>query len=155
MKNGRRWFCVLVLGFFLTGCTGFFLSAERPRVNVANIEPKEVKLLEQVFTMDLRIQNPGESAIHVRGLSFELEINDRPFATGVSDQQLTIEPFTSKVVQVEAVTTLASLLRQVSQAQKTVDAQKLKYRLKGTIHTGEALGRISFDETGEIAGPQQ
>jgi hypothetical protein len=36
-----------------------------------------------------------------------------------------------------------------------VDELKLKYRLKGTIHTGSALGRIPFDETGEIAGLQQ
>jgi LEA14-like dessication related protein len=144
----------LAAGICLAGCTGLFLNAERPRVNIANIEPKDMKLLEQVFTMDLRIQNPGESAIHIRGLTFELEINDRPFATGVSDRQLIIEPFTSQVVQVEAVTTLASLLRQVSRVQKSVDAQKLEYRLKGTIHTGEAFGRISFDETGEIAGLQ-
>jgi len=141
----------------ITGCAGagLYMSADRPRVNISNIQPKDVKLLEQVFTMDLRIQNPSESAIDVKGLAFNLDINNKPFATGVSNKQLTIQPFTSQIIQVEAVTTLANLLRQVSQAQKSADATKLKYRLQGTIHTGSALGRISFDETGEIAGPQQ
>ncbi len=157
MKNITRVLCALISGFVLIGCAGagLYMSADRPRVNISNIQPKDVKLLEQVFTMDLRIQNPSESAIDVKGLAFNLDINNRPFATGVSNKQLTIQPFTSQIIQVEAVTTLANLLRQVSQAQKSADAAKLKYRLQGTIHTGSALGRISFDETGEIAGPQQ
>ncbi len=155
MKGIPRVLCILIVGFFFIGCTGLFLSAERPRINIANIQPKDVKLLEQVFTMDLRIQNPSESAIDVKGLNFDLEINDMQFATGVSNQQMTIQPFTSQVIQVEAVTTLANLLRQVSQVQKSVDTAKLKYRLKGTIHTGSAFARIPFDERGEIEAPQQ
>jgi len=155
MRDVFRLTCLIVAVILITGCAGLYMSADRPRVNISNIQPKDVKLLEQVFTMDLRIQNASESAIDVKGLAFNLEINDRPFATGVSNQQLTIQPFTSQVIQVEAVTTLANLLRQVTQVQKSVDAAKLKYRLQGTIHTGSALARISFDETGEIAGPQQ
>ncbi len=155
MRKIIRFKCWVVAVALLTGCTGLFLSAERPRVNISNIQPKDVKLFEQVFTMDLRIQNPSESAIRVRGMTFEIEINEKPFATGVSDQQLTIQPFTSQVVQVEAVTTLASLLRQVSHVQKSVETQTLRYRIKGTIHTGEAPGRIFFDEEGEITTPQQ
>jgi LEA14-like dessication related protein len=155
MRDVFRLTCLIFATVLITGCAGLFLSADRPRVNIANIQPKDVKLLEQVFTMDLRIQNPSDSAIDVKGLAFNLEINNIPFATGVSNKQLSIQPFTSQVIQVEAVTTLANLLRQVSQVQKSVDASKLKYRLKGTIHTGSALARIPFDETGEIAGPQQ
>ncbi|MCX5834481.1 MAG: LEA type 2 family protein [Deltaproteobacteria bacterium] len=155
MRDVFRLTCLIVAAALMAGCTGLFLSAERPRINLSNIQPKDVKLLEQVFTMDLRIQNPSESAIDVKGLAFDLEINNIQFATGVSNKQLTIQPFTSQVIQVEAVTTLANLLRQVSQVQKSVDASKLKYRLKGTIHTGSTFGRIPFDESGEIAGPQQ
>ena len=135
----------------LAGCAG--LLAERPRVNIASITPKEMKLLEQVFTMDLRIQNTGESEIAVNGIVFDLEINDRPFATGVSNQNLVIKPFSSQVVQAEAVTTLPNLLRQVAGAPKS-DELKLTYRLRGTIHTGGALGRIHFDDKGEISAAQ-
>ncbi len=155
MRDVFRLTCLSVAAALIAGCAGLFSSTERPRVNISNIQAKDVKLLEQVFTMDLRIQNPSESAIDVNGLSFDLEINNKHFATGVSNKQLTIQPFTSQVIQVEAVTTLASLLRQVSELQKSADEPKLKYRLKGTIHTGSALGRIPFDETGEIAGLQQ
>jgi LEA14-like dessication related protein len=157
MRDIFRLTCLVMAAVFITGCAGagLYMSADRPRVNISNIQPKDVKLLEQVFTMDLRIQNPSESAIDVKGLVFNLEVNNKAFATGVSNQQLTIQPFTSQVVQVEAVTTLASLLRQVSQVQKSADATKLKYRLQGTIHTGSALAKIPFDETGEIEVPKQ
>jgi LEA14-like dessication related protein len=155
MRDVFRSTCLIIAAVLITGCAGLSLSADRPRVNIANIQPKDVKLMEQVFTMDLRIQNPSDSAIDVKGLAFNLEVNSKPFATGVSNKQLTIQPLTSQVIQVEAVTTLVNLLCQVSQVQKSADVSKLKYRLQGTIHTGSAFGRIPFDETGEIAVPQQ
>ena len=155
MQAFIRFAGVIAAAVFITGCSGLMLSAERPRFNIANIQPRELKLLEQVFTMDLRIQNPSGSPIDIQGLVFNLEINDVPFASGVSDKHLTIPPFTSRLLQVEAVTTLASLLHQISQAQKSTDAMKLKYRLKGTIHTGSVPARIPFDEAGEISGLQE
>ncbi len=154
MQSIIRFTGLIVAAVFITGCSGLMLSAERPRFNIANIQPRELKLMEQVFTMDLRIQNPSASPIDIKGLVFNLEINDIPFASGVSDKHLTIPPFTARIHQVEAVTTLASLLHQISQAQKHTDDMKLKYRLKGTIHTGSVPARIPFDEAGEISGFQ-
>jgi hypothetical protein len=64
---------------------------ERPRINIANIVPREIKLFEQVFDLELRIQNPNDTPLAVNGLAFELELNDKRFATGVSNQSLVID----------------------------------------------------------------
>ena len=146
-------FSSLVLGlaalFLLTGCAHLFGKAEAPRVNIANITPKDVKLFEQVFAMDLRVMNPTDKEIAIRGVVFDQEVNGQPFARGVSNQAITVGPFASQVLQVEAVTTLASLLRQIVQAQKE-ELTGFTYRLSGFFQTDSSAFRIPFDETGEF-----
>ena len=89
-----------ILAVLLSGCASLFWMGEKPRVDIVNITPKEMRLLEQTFLMELRIQNPTDTDLDVNGLSFDLEINGQPFARGVSNQSLKIERLSTKVVQV-------------------------------------------------------
>ena len=135
--------------FFLAGCAHLLGTGDNPRVNIASVTPKDMKLFEQVFIMELRVMNPGDKELVINGLAFNLEVNGQTFARGVSNESFTVAPFASHVVQVEAVTTLASLLRQVVQAQKG-EFSGFTYHLKGYFHSGSSGGRIPFDETGEF-----
>jgi len=141
---------VVILAVLLSGCASLFWMGEKPHVDIVNVTPKEMRLLEQTFLLELRIQNPTETDLDINGMSFELEINGQPFARGVSNQSLKVERLSTKVVQVEAYTGLISILRQLSEAKKGSYASGFKYRLKGSIHTGAPSFRIPFDETGEF-----
>jgi LEA14-like dessication related protein len=149
----KRRFSFLLLALavfsFPAGCAHFFGRAESPRVNIANITPKDVKLFEQVFSLDLRVMNPADKELVIKGVVFDLEVNGQPFARGVSNQASTIGPFSSQVLPVEAVTTLASLLRQLVQAQRE-EFTGFTYRLSGFFQTDSSAFRIPFDETGEF-----
>jgi LEA14-like dessication related protein len=57
------------------------------------------------MTLELRIQNPNDTDLDVTGLKFDLDINDKFFGSGISDQRLTIGRLSSGVIRVEAVTT--------------------------------------------------
>ena len=140
----------MVLAVLLAGCASLFWMGEKPRVDIVNITPKEMRLLEQTFLMELRIQNPTDTDLEVNGLSFDLEINGQPFARGVSNERVKIERLSTKVVQVEAYTGLTSILRQLSEARKGSYASGFTYRLKGSVHTGAPAFRIPFDEKGEF-----
>lgn len=140
----------MVLAVLLAGCASLFWMGEKPRVDIVNITPKEMRLLEQTFLMELRIQNPTDTDLEVNGLSFDLEINGQPFARGVSNESVRIERLSTKVVQVEAYTGLTSILRQLSEARKGSYASGFTYRLKGSVHTGAPAFRIPFDEQGEF-----
>jgi LEA14-like dessication related protein len=142
--------CVVILVILVSGCASLFWMGEKPHVDIVNITPKEMRLLEQTFLLELRIQNPTETDLDINGMSFELEINGQPFARGVSNQSLKIERMSTKVVQVDAYTGLTSILRQLSEVKKGSYASGFKYRLKGSIHTGAPSFRIPFDETGEF-----
>lgn len=134
----------------LAGCASLFWMGEKPRIDIVNIIPREMRLMEQTFLMELRIQNPTETDLDITGLAFDLEINGQPFARGVSNQSLKVERLSTRVVQVEAYTGLISILRQLSEARKGSYASGFKYRLKGSVYSGSPSFRIPFDETGEF-----
>ena len=141
---------IVLLAVLISGCASLFWMGEKPHVDIVNVTPKEMRLLEQTFLLELRIQNPTETDLDINGMSFELEINGQPFARGVSNQSLKVERLSTKVVEVDAYTGLVSILRQLSEAKKGSYASGFKYRLKGSIHTGAPSFRIPFDETGEF-----
>lgn len=140
----------VILALLLAGCASLFWMGEKPNVEIVSIMPKEIRLLEQTFLMELRIQNPTDTDLDINGMAFELEINGQPFAKGVSNQSVKVERLSTKIVEVEAYTGLTSILRQLSEARKGSYASGFKYRLKGSIHTGAPSFRIPFDETGEF-----
>jgi LEA14-like dessication related protein len=136
----------------LAGCAGMGHRMESPRINIANVTPREVKLFEQVFDLELRIQNPNDLPLAINGLAFELELNDRRFATGVSDQSLFVDRLSSGVIRVEALTTLWGFIQQVAEYQRT-KAPRVAYRLKGNLFVGSPSVKLSFDDSGEIKIP--
>ena len=150
----RLTFCVgaIILAFGFAGCTWMGTSMERPRINIANVTPTEIKLFEQIFDLELRIQNPNDSPLVLNGLSFELDINEKPFASGLSDQNVTIGRFSSGIIHVQAITSLWSFLRQVAELQKT-GMPRVAYRIKGAIYAGPSSIKLRFDDAGEIQIP--
>ena len=144
--------CLIVLALLMFGCAGLYQSMERPRINIANIIPRDIKLFEQVFDLELRIQNPNDTPLEINGLAFELELNDKRFATGVSNQSLVIDRLSSDVIHVQAITTLVGFLRQVAEYQQTKDP-RVTYRIKGSIYSGSTGTKLHFDDSGEIKIP--
>jgi LEA14-like dessication related protein len=140
----------VALALLLAGCAG--IPLERPRVNIANVTVKEVKLLEQLYDLELRILNPNDSDLIINGLAFDILINDKNFASGTSGRSLTIPRFSTGLMTVEAVSPLASILRQLSAAQKTGLA-RVTYRLRGAVYVGSPSLRLGFDEQGELELP--
>ncbi len=141
---------LVVLLFVPAGCATLFWAGEKPSVEIVSVIPKEMRLLEQTFQMELRIQNPSETDLDINGMAFEVEINGQPFAKGVSNKSVKVERLSTKVVQVEAYTGLTSILRQLSEARKGSYSSGFTYRLKGSLYAGSPSIRIPFDETGEF-----
>ena len=96
-KTGCRLTALLFLLVF-SACTSF--NMEKPRVFVEDIQPIGGGLLSQRFLIVLRLQNPNDRDLHVSGLDFNLDLNDTRFASGVSNQRVTIPRLGSETVLV-------------------------------------------------------
>ena len=147
--NRHGWMAIPT-ALLVAACSSMPKDFEAPRVHIADLAPKEMTLFEQRFDVKLRIQNANDADLSINGLRFEIELNEREFANGMSGQRVTVPRFGSELVDVEVFTTLASFLRQV-QDLNTGAGQKVRYRLKGTAFV-ESPGtfKAPFDEQGEI-----
>jgi LEA14-like dessication related protein len=127
---------------------------DAPRVNVSNITPQDMTLFEQKFLVQLRIQNPNDVALEVKGMTFNLDLNGKSFATGLSNKQVTIPRFGSDVVDVEVISGLTGILRQL-QSFAAGGPPKLTYRLQGKVYLERPASiTLPFDEQGEIELPR-
>jgi hypothetical protein len=70
------------------------------RVNLVGLEPLQGEGFELRFAVRLRVQNPNDSAIDYDGVALELDVNDKSFATGVSDSKGSVPRFGETVISV-------------------------------------------------------
>ncbi len=142
-----RYAALAAIVSLLAGCAGLPGGMQAPTVTLADLALGGGGLFEQQFNLKLRIQNPNPEPFHVDGIAFELELNDQPFAKGVGNQPLTVPRYGSELMDVEGVSTLSTLLRQV--ARLATENPALKYRIKGSLSVDGGT-RIPFDRRGEL-----
>ena len=135
----------------LQGCAA--LQQKDPlNVAVAGIEPLQGQGLELRLEVKLRVQNPNDASITYDGISAEVDLNGRSFATGVSDASGEIPRFGESVIELPLTVPATAIVRQVL-GLFTGDNSKANYRVRGFLHTG-TFGRQRFDSTGEIDLPK-
>ena len=104
----------LLAMLILSGCTT--LSHQDPlQVAVAGIEPIQEKGegLELRMLVKLRVQNPNSSPVSYDGAYVKVEVQDKTFATGVSNAGGSIPRFSESVVEVPVTVSMLRFVRQV------------------------------------------
>jgi LEA14-like dessication related protein len=139
-----RWIAQGAVGLFLAGCA----SMEAPSVTLSNLQMQPSTVFEQRFLTTLRIQNPNNFDLDVEGVSFDLVVNDQPFARGVGKSNTVIPAFGSGVVQAEAISTLAGLIRQF-QTLTRPGGPKLSYHLTGKLKVRDRAFSVPFEMRGD------
>lgn len=142
----------------LGGCAATGDLEEAPRVSLVNVKPVDIQLLEQRYRVTIRVQNPNAAELRIRGLSYELHLNDELFGTGVSGERTVVPAFGEATVDVDVISTLARLLDQFQwlRGQKG-GPSSVSYAIKGTITLDGALLKIPFERAGvlELPGPER
>jgi len=121
-------------------------------INVVGIEPLPSQDLEARFAVKLRLQNPNETPIDYNGVALELEVNGRPLASGVSDQQGTIGRFSEGVLVVPVSVSAFAMLRQTLGLSQTQSLDNLPYVLRGKL-AGGVFGTMRFVDKGKLSLP--
>lgn len=131
----------------LAGCAGLPLGLDKPEVAIAGIRLLDGNLFEQRFVLTLRITNPNRVDIPIEGLSFDLDLNEQPFAKGVSNRALVVPRLGEATMEVTVSTGLNAWLKQFGELGKGRD--KADYRVRGRLVTG-SLGGFDFDRRGQL-----
>lgn len=134
----------------LVACAGPGAYREAPRVSLVSIEPLDMTLLEQRYALELRIMNPNAVDIPVSGLDYSIAINKREFAYGISRQAVIIPAYGEAVLEVEVVSGLLDVLRQLQSLQEDKPVV-LHYRLSGKLGLADSSRKLPFDYSGELS----
>lgn len=151
----RRLAPVLVLAA-LAGCAS--LAGQDPlQVTVAGIEPMAEKGegLELRLLVKLRVQNPNPAPITYDGAYVKLEVQDRTFATGVSDVGGSVPGFGEAVVEVPVAVSMLRMVRQVMGMKDDAPADTIRYAMSGKLgyHRFRADGEFSLRPEAPAAEP--
>ncbi len=132
----------------LLGACARLGEVEPPQVRLADIRLLESGLFEQRFRVDLRLGNPNDFDLALGGLTFELELNDMPFAQGFSNQAVTLPRLGEARVSVVASTTLIDVVQQMLILGERSD---LSYRIEGVIYLRGAYRRkVPYERSGKL-----
>lgn len=145
--------CLLLI----SGCAGLFSSFQEPQVSLADIRVQEVKTLETAFLIQLRISNPNDSPLDIQGLSCDVDLDGRRFASGLQGEQQTIPAYGSALVPVEVYASVldmfSSVIGMIQNANRP-DSQvrAIRYKLIGKVRiNSDGLFRnVPFESEGEL-----
>jgi hypothetical protein len=132
----------------VTACAGIGLR-EPLRVGLAGVDSLPGEGLEVRFLARIRVQNPNDVSITYSGLSAEVDLNGRSFASGVSAATGEIPRFGESVIDLPITVPGTAIVRQVLGFIGSTPG-KATYHIRGFLR---ALER--GERAGEVPGVEQ
>lgn len=153
MSGSRNALLVLLALLLLGGCAGL-QHREPVHVLIAGVEPLPGEGLEMRMLVKLRVQNPNDAPLDFDGVSIQMDVQGRRFATGVSDVGGSVPRFGETIVAVPVSVSVLGLARQVIGVMTHEQRGPLAYELTGRL-AGPAFGSVRFQSKGEFAFPEE
>lgn len=137
----------------LAGCAAF--QAQEPvTVNLAGVEALQGEGLELRMLVKLRVQNPNDSPLDFNGLSLQMDVRNKRFATGVSDAAGSIPRFGETIVAVPVSISMIHIARQAIDVFASEYRGTLPYEISGRFG-GAPFGVSRFSSKGEFTLPAE
>jgi LEA14-like dessication related protein len=131
----------------LTGCQLVFPKFKAPQLSVVDVQMLKGDLWTQRVKLRLKVRNPNDRRLPVRGLSYTIDLDGQPFADGLSATSFVVpaggEAEFDTTVNVNLTSTL---LRHLSRESA---GRNVEYHIKGKVSLSSVLWRsIRFDQRG-------
>lgn len=130
---------------------GCVLSAklEPPTLSVVSVELTSGTLWEQRLKVRLHVHNPNDRTLAVQRLEYTLEVQGRPFASGVSDSSFVVPALGETEFDMTMTTNVTATLVELLGRGPDAFAQGVAYHLTGKVLLAQGLLRsIPFEQTG-------
>ncbi len=151
MKIRSALFAVLAFGLFLCGGCA---SLQPIDVIMAGVEPLQGQGLELRMLLKLRIQNPNDVPLDFNGVSVQMDVQGKRFATGVSDAVGSVPRFGETIVSVPVSISVFRIVRQAMDVVTNEYRGKLEYEMSGRL-AGPAFNSVRFNTKGEFTLPAE
>lgn len=125
---------------------------EAPDLSIVGVEMLEGSLFSQRLRLRVRVQNPNDRELPVKGVSARLEVAGEDFASGVSASSFVVPAFGETEFDLLVDASMArTLIGVLGKARRDQPTRSLDYRLTGKVSLASGFLRsIPFDESGSL-----
>lgn len=136
----------------LSGCAGLGPRLETPKLSIVSVELIKGDLFEQRLRARMRVQNPNDRELAVKGITYTIEVGGEEFGRGMSGSSFIVPRMGEAEFDMNVTANLAgTLLRLASRADKGGMPETLDYRITGKVSLATGLLRsIPFEEKGTL-----
>lgn len=145
---------LLAFGVLLQGGCAALQGHEPIQVMIAGIEPLPAEGLELRMLIKLRIQNPNDFPVDFNGVSVQMDVQGKRFATGVSDVSGSVPRFGETIIGVPVSVSVFGVARQAVDVLTSEYRGKLVYEMSGRL-AGPAFNSVRFTSRGELTLPAE
>ena len=143
--------CALVA--LLPGCAVFAPKLQAPRLEIVKVELIKGDLFEQRLRARMKVQNPNDRELRVRGITYSIELGGEELGRGLSGSSFVVPAGGEAEFDMLVTANLAgTVLKLVERARKAGGTpRELEYRLHGEVKLERGLLRtVPFDEKGTL-----
>lgn len=145
--KAMRALTALLTAVVLAGCA--YSHLEKPKLEVLDVQLLKGDLLQQQLKLRMRVQNPNDRELPVRGITYELAVAGEAFAHGESERDFVVPALGSAEFDVNVTANAATALLKILGGGRRLES--VDYRLTGKVALSSGMLRsIPFDETGKI-----
>jgi LEA14-like dessication related protein len=140
----------MVVALLMSGCSLFAPKLEKPKLSVVNVELQKSDLWEQRLKVRMRVENPNDRPIPVKGLTVALDIQDQEVAHGVSGASFNVPALGEAEFDMNMTANMAGALMKLLGSGNQL-GDRIDYRIKGKLSLSEGLLRsIPFEDRGTV-----
>jgi LEA14-like dessication related protein len=136
----------------LGGCSLFVPKLETPQLSIVNVELQKADLWEQRMKVRLRVVNPNDRPIPVKGLTCALEVGGEELAHGVSGASFNVPALGEAEFDMNMTANMAgAIIKLLGKGSGNDSMDQIDYRVTGKISLSEGLLRsIPFEDRGKF-----
>ena len=135
---------------WLAGCSSWGGEHWRePEVRLVEVETVKARLLEQEFVLHLQVDNPNDSRLFIRNLSYAVRLNDLLLVQDETSVWRSVGGHARRTFKISERTNLWQHLKPLAKLLRS--KQPLHYTLQGELAIGLLIHRdLHLSRSGEI-----
>lgn len=147
--NKIRSVVLLFLIGLLAGCATMQQQFQSPKVTLTRLSLEQASLLEQRYSVGLRVQNPNDLALPIAGMAYSFRVNGRELATGVSDQRIRLGAYDEQEITVSVTSNALDIVALASELSRS-KADTLSLSFDGHVSVLSRSLRLPFSYQGNL-----
>lgn len=142
---------LMIFAMGMSGCAGLGTRLESPRISLSDMGLQQITGFETVLRVSLRVLNPNDIDLNIRGVDCTLEINGKPFARGISNTAVQVPAFGSATAPITVYSSAVDIARGLI---SMPGREEVSYELKGRVRlekTGWLISKLPFSSKGTVS----